>query len=129
MNTRTLTYTPDGQIKSIRGNDKLIATYQYNHLRQRIAKTTYHQDDKTGQTKEETTQYLWDKGLLSAEIEHNQTTGKSQITRRYIYLDIMPVAILDYGYDEKGKLNKAEAYSIHTDYLGTPKAISDKDKI
>ena len=37
---RVLTYTPDGQIKSIKDNDKLISTYQYNHLRQRIAKTT-----------------------------------------------------------------------------------------
>ena len=41
----------------------------------------------------------------------------------------MPVSVLDYGYDEKGKLDKTQVYSIHTDHLGTPKAISDKDKI
>ena len=131
ISQRALTYTPDGQIKSIRdstqdkqGNktEKLIATYQYNHLRQRIAKSTYHKDDKTGQIKEETTQYLWDKGLLSAEIKDDK------VVRRYIYLDIMPVAILDYTYNQKGKLDKTEVYSIHTDHLGTPKAISDKDK-
>ena len=104
ISQRALTYTPDGQIKSIRdstqdkqGNktEKLIATYQYNHLRQRIAKSTYHKDDKTGQIKEETTQYLWDKGLLSAEIKDDK------VVRRYIYLDIMPVAILDYTYNQK----------------------------
>lgn len=118
VNTRQLDYTPDGQIKSIKDNDKLIATYQYNHLRQRIAKTTY--DDK--QNIKDTTQYLWDKGLLSAEIKDNK------ITRRYVYLDIMPVAVLDYGYDSKGKLNKTKVYSIHTDRIGTPKAITNQNQ-
>ena len=37
----------------------------------------------------------------------------------------MPVAVLDYGYDEKGKLNKTKVYSVHTDHLGTPKAITN----
>ena len=115
MNTRHLDYTPDGQIKSIKDNDKLIATYQYNHLRQRVSKTTY--DDK--QNIKDTTQYLWDKGLLSAEIKDDK------VIRRYVYLDIMPVAVLDYGYDEKGKLNETKVYSVHTDHLGTPKAITN----
>ena len=122
ISQRALTYTPDGQIKSIKDNDKLIATYQYNHLRQRISKTIYQKDNQANQTKEETTQYLWDKGLLSAEIKDDK------VIRRYVYLDIMPVAFLDYGYDEKGKLNETKVYSVHTDHLGTPKAISDKDK-
>lgn len=125
MNTRTLSYTPDGQIKSIKDNDKLIATYHYNHLRQRISKTVYN--DK-GAVKDNV-QYLWDKGLLSAEIKDNK------ITRRYVYLDIMPVAVLDYTYqDNKGKVHdkpiKTEVYSIHTDHLGTPKQITnDKQTI
>ena len=119
ISQRALTYTPDGQIKSIKDNDKLIATYQYNHLRQRISKTIYQKDNQANQTKEETTQYLWDKGLLSAEIKDDK------VIRRYVYLDIMPVAVLDYGYDEKGKLNETKVYSIHTDHLGTPKAITN----
>ena len=119
INQRALTYTPDGQIKSIKDNDKLIATYQYNHLRQRISKTIYQKDNQANQTKEETTQYLWDKGLLSAEIKDDK------VIRRYVYLDIMPVSVLDYGYDEKGKLNETKVYSIHTDHLGTPKAITN----
>lgn len=125
INQRALTYTPDGQIKSIKDNDKLIATYHYNHLRQRTSKTVYN--DK-GAVKD-TTQYLWDKGLLSAEIKDNK------ITCRYVYLDIMPVAVLDYTYqDNKGKVHdkpiKTEVYSIHTDHLGTPKQITnDKQTI
>ena len=122
ISQRALDYTPDGQIKSIKDNDKLIATYQYNHLRQRIAKTTYYKDHQTNQTKEETTQYLWDKGLISAEIKDDK------VIRRYVYLDIMPVAVLDYGYDEKGKLNETKVYSIHTDHLGTPKQITDQNQ-
>ncbi|UZA04745.1 hypothetical protein LP092_15365 (plasmid) [Moraxella bovis] len=50
ISQRALNYTLDGQIKSIKDNDELIATYQYNHLRQRIAKTTYHKNHQTNQT-------------------------------------------------------------------------------
>ena len=41
---------------------------------------------------------------------------------------ITPVAFLDYGYDSKGKLNETKVYSIHTDHLGTPKAITNKNQ-
>ena len=122
ISQRALDYTPDGQIKSIKDNDKLIATYQYNHLRQRISKTIYQKDNQANQTKEETTQYLWDKGLLSAEIKDDK------VIRRYVYLDIMPVAFLDYGYDDKNNLKTTQVYSIHTDHLGTPKQITNQNQ-
>lgn len=113
---REFAYTPDGQIQSIKDKDskqqeKLIATYAYNSLRQRISKTVYQQDT-TGNIKEDTTYYLWDKGLLSAEIKDNKVTGKPQITRRYIYLNITPVAIPDYTYTQKGTLDKAKIRRI-----------------
>ena len=41
---------------------------------------------------------------------------------------ITPVSVLDYGYDEKGKLNETKVYSVHTDHLGTPKAITNKNQ-
>lgn len=66
-----------------------------------MSKTTY--DDKA--TVKDNVQYLWDKGLLSAEIKDNK------IARRYIYLDITPVAVLDYSYDNKGKLKETKVYS------------------
>ena len=116
MDKSSLSRTPHKKGNKI---EKLIATYAYNHLRQRVSKTVYQKDNQTNQTKEETTQYLWDKGLLSAEIKDDK------VVRRYIYLDIMPVSVLDYGYDEKGKLNETKVYSIHTDHLGTPKAITN----
>ncbi|WP_145916058.1 RHS repeat domain-containing protein [Moraxella nonliquefaciens] len=83
-----------------------------------MSKTTY--DDK--QNIKDEVQYLWDKGLLSAEIKDDK------VIRRYVYLDIMPVAVLDYGYDEKGKLNETKVYSIHTDHLGTPKQITNQNQ-
>ena len=55
MNTRHLDYHPDGQIKSIKdikdNKEMLIATYDYNHIRQRIRKTTYnHQGNPQDKT-------------------------------------------------------------------------------
>ena len=61
---------------------------------------------------------------MSAEIKDDK------VIRRYVYLDIMPVAVLDYGYDSKGKLKEIKVYSVHTDHLGTPKQITnDKQTI
>lgn len=121
VSVQTISYTPDNQIKAIYQDDNLVAEYDYNHLRQRIEKTVYLKDNKTNQIQKETTNYLWHNGLLSAEIQNGN------ITRRYIYMDITPIAVIDYTYNNKGKMMTAQAYTIHTDQLGTPKKITDQN--
>lgn len=121
VSVQTISYTPDNQIKAIYQDGVLIADYDYNHLRQRIEKTVYLKDDKTNQIQKETTNYLWHNGLLSAEIQNGN------ITRRYIYMDITPIAVIDYTYNNKGKMMTAQLYTVHTDHLGTPKQITDQN--
>lgn len=121
VSTQTISYTPDNQIKAIYQDDNLVAEYDYNHLRQRIEKTVYLKDNKTNQIQKETTNYLWHNGLLSAEIQNGN------ITRRYIYMDITPIAVIDYTYNSKSKMMTAQAYTVHTDQLGTPKKITNQN--
>lgn len=121
VSVQTISYTSDSQIKAIYQDGDLVAEYDYNHLRQRIEKTVYLKDDKTNQIQKETTQYLWHNGLVSAKIK------KGNITRRYIYMDITPIAVIDYTYNNKGKMMTAQAYTVHTDQLGTPKKITDQN--
>lgn len=105
---RKLNYTPRGQIASINDNNQATASYSYNYAMQRISKTQGNQ----------TTRYLWQSGLLDAEIK--QVNGQEKLSRRYIYLGMRPIAVIDYDKD-----NQANVYSVNTDYLGTPKQVTD----
>ena len=105
---RKLNYTPRGQIASINDNNQAVASYGYNYAMQRISKTQGNQ----------TTRYLWQSGLLDAEIK--QVNGQEKLSRRYIYLGMRPIAVIDYDKD-----NNASVYSVNTDYLGTPKQVTD----
>lgn len=105
---RKLNYTPRGQIASINDNNQATASYSYNYAMQRISKTQGKQ----------TTRYLWQSGLLDAEIK--QVNGQEKLSRRYIYLGVRPIAMIDYDKD-----NQANIYSVNTDYLGTPKQVTD----
>lgn len=119
---RQIHYGARGQITSISDNGKQTAQYQYNHARQRTHKQTQNQN----------TYYLWHGGLIDAEIEQSAATSNNasnntsssntaHITKRYIYLGLKPVAVIDYNAD-----NKANIAAIHTDYLGTPQAITNE---
>ena len=108
---RTLSYGPDGQIARIEQDGRPLAQYVYNHARQRIAKTT-------GQGGQQTTTYFtWQDGLLDAEIDE-----QGQVQRRYLYLGVKPVALIDYGAADK----TVRLYAIHVDHLGTPQALTDE---
>ncbi|WP_019674087.1 RHS repeat domain-containing protein [Psychrobacter lutiphocae] len=65
--------------------------------------------------------YLWQQDLLDAEIEvkDNQET----LTRRYIYVGLRPIAVIDYDSD-----NSPSIYTIHTDHLGTPQQVSNDNQ-
>ena len=106
---RKLNYTPRGQIASINDNNQTTASYSYNYAMQRISKTQGSQ----------TTRYLWQSGLLDAEIK--VVNGQEKLSRRYLYLGMRPIAVIDYDND-----NQASIYSVNTDYLGTPKQVTDR---
>lgn len=107
--TRQFSYTPRGQIANIHDDNHPATSYGYNYAMQRVSKTQGNQ----------TTRYLWQSGLLDAEIK--AVDGQEKLSRRYIYLGMRPIAVIDYDKD-----NQASVYSINTDYLGTPKQVTDK---
>ena len=121
--TRDLTYGARGELLAIADNGQATASYQYNHALQRVSKSANNQ----------TTQYLWHGGMVDAEIQNGQ------ITKRYIFINLRPVAVIEYENDDKNNStlgNKYAGYSpkstaiyaIHTDHLGTPQAITDSQQ-
>jgi RHS repeat-associated protein len=91
-----------------------------------------------------TTQFLWHGGMIDAEIEGGQ------VTKRYISINLRPVAVVEYENDTNSDEiryssdsysgskydcyspilapRSTSIYAIHTDHLGTPQAISDSQQ-
>jgi RHS repeat-associated protein len=120
---QTLRYDAQGQIATIEQNGQLIAQYTYNQARQRVSKTVYAKTSQKGNSTAaaaetaKTTYFTWHGGLLDAEID-----AKGQVQRRYIYLGLRPVAVMDYTGQHR---ETTQLYAIHVDHLGTPQALTD----
>ena len=117
--TRTLHYDALGQIGAVEQDGKLLAHYAYNGARQRVAKTVRAESEQSATT----TYYTWHKGLLDAELD-----SEGRVQRRYIYLNLRAVALLEYGYDKNeahSTPQSTQRFAIHGDHLGTPQAITD----
>ncbi|MEW8119896.1 MAG: DUF2235 domain-containing protein, partial [Candidatus Thiodiazotropha sp.] len=97
-------YTANGQPEHIRLVDKLIASYSYNNRAERTSKTVY------GDAGPVTTHYLYENKRLIAEMD-----DQGEIVRQYLYLGWQPVALLERG----------EIYTIHSNHLNAPVAVSD----
>jgi RHS repeat-associated protein len=79
-----------------------LATYAYNYLGQRAAKTA----------SSAITQFVYD-GIGQLLAENNGATGAAQT--EYVWLDDMPLALVTGG----------NLHFIHTDHLGTPQKATD----
>ena len=147
--TRDLTYGARGELLAIADThstssgqaSKPTASYQYNHALQRVSKTI-HPSTSSGRavTTAETTNYLWHGGMVDAEIQNGQ------VTKRYIFINLRAVAVIEYenvesrdkndsvsgskyaGYKPNSTPKSAAIYAIHTDHLGTPQAITDSQQ-
>ena len=144
---RSYSWDALGRLASVQQNNQPVASYSYNHRGERISKTVQTEAGQSN-TVQQTTSYLYENGLLSAEL--NQA---GQLTRQYIYLADMPIAVID---TPQGKSlsnqelpahtllgldlqiivktawnaltngNKAENTSwLHTNHLGAPEAATD----
>ena len=100
-------YNADQRPIQVYKADQLIAEYSYNGFGERIKKVVYSGSQK------HITYYLYDGNTLTAEADE-----KGRITAQYLYLDNRPVA----------KLQDRDIYAIHTDHLGTPRAVTDSDR-
>ncbi len=99
---RAYTHSPDNRIVSVSESGTLVATYAYNALGQRVAKTVGGA----------TTRFIYGQnGELLAE-----TDATGTVLREYIYLNGTPLAVLD----------STGVHYLHTDHLGTPRAATDQ---
>lgn len=112
---RKLTYGARGQLTQLTDNNR-STDYRYNHAMQRVSKTT---DANTKDKNEQ--RYLWEQGLLDAEIDVKN--NQERITRRYVYVGLRPIAMIAYEADKTPSI-----YTVHTDHLGTPQQVSNEQQ-
>jgi RHS repeat-associated protein len=99
----TWTYTHNVNNRLVAANDSgtPVASYVYNALGQRISKNVGGS----------TTQFIYGlNGELLAELD-----GSGTVLREYVYLNGAPLAVID----------ASGIHYIHTDHLGSPRAVSD----
>lgn len=103
-------YNLDGRPMAIFREGKLIARYSYNSFGERIKKVSY-----AANAPPQTTYFLYDGNALTAEIDEH-----GDVFAQYVYLNATRPVL---------KLEGDEAYAIHTDHLGTPRMMSDKNGV
>jgi len=140
-------YDPENRLTEARRNGELVGTYTYNarHLRvsKRARPSHSMSDQATGSSRDrvrpdragppdraagsagnaanptnfrmETTHFVYDQnGQLLAELD-----GRGRVTRKYIWLETMPLALLD-------RLpGRPRVAYYHTDHLKTPQSMTD----
>ena len=129
---RSFEWNAAGKLTAVRENGRLLASYRYNHKGERIAKTV----------KGHTTHYLYEGRQLLAEVDE-----QGKITRQYIYLADLPVAIIDSPVESTERTGKHAGWRIlardlatiwktwtgsnngliylHNDHLGAPELATD----
>ncbi|WP_019674074.1 RHS repeat-associated core domain-containing protein [Psychrobacter lutiphocae] len=109
---RKFSYGARGQLTDYQDDKGNETNYRYNHAMQRVSKTTTN--DKKDKHEQ---RYLWQQGLIEVK------DSKETLTRRYIYVGLRPIAVIDYDSD-----NSPSIYTIHTDHLGTPQQITNDNQ-
>ena len=110
------TYGARSQLTQIVDDNKQPTQYRYNHAMQRVSKTIASTTKDMHEHR-----YLWQQGLLDAEID---VKGNIEtLTRRYIYIGLRPIAVIDYDTN-----NTPIIYTIHTNHLGTPQQVSNEQQ-
>jgi len=104
-NNRSFTYDAQGRLQSVHINGTQVASYTYNALGQRSHK----------HTADGTTTYQYDQdGQLLSWTQYDPD-GTAQHSQHYIWLEEMPVAVLNISNDN------TEILYLHPDHLETPR--------
>ncbi|WP_276523954.1 RHS repeat-associated core domain-containing protein, partial [Zooshikella ganghwensis] len=117
-NPLSFTYDARGRIHSISKNGQLQAEYIYNVLGERVLKTRYKGDNK-----EYSTFHYNTNGQLLVDTLHDQ--NRKRLSRHYIWLDNMPLAMIEEVYQSNGKIDRHQVNYIHADHLNAPRRASD----
>ena len=107
----TYNYNQDGHLSQVLSDGNVLATYTYNHLRQRTRKAVNTLHKRTGKIKGTTTtvQHHDLAGNLIVE-----TTSSGSLIRAYVWADGQPIALVSAGVPES-------LVYLHADHLGTPR--------
>jgi len=94
-------------------SDRLEASYRYNGRGERTYKAV-----RKGRSTQQV-YYVYDEsGRLLSELTYADGGYFLSVRREYVYLEDLPVAVLDYD-------SGLSVYYIHADHLGTPRAATD----
>jgi RHS repeat-associated protein len=126
-------YTPRGQIAEVRDaqSDIILASYRYDSLGHRIAKTV-HSSEANQKMKSKTTYFLWHDNSLVAE-----ANSDGQVTTQYYYLTSdnpghaphsTPIAKWESELNTDNPSKKDRLLFIHTDHRGAPVAMTDQSQ-
>jgi RHS repeat-associated protein len=123
--SRRYTYDAHGQLSEVREQDRLIASYRYNHLGQRVSKTVH------AHGKANTSYFLWHQQRLVAELSEERNDVR--IDTQYLYLKdgnkaATPVAKLEAATAAGNTTGKARLLAVHADHRGQPMAMSDEQE-
>lgn len=104
---RELEYDAFGRTARVLENGRTLAEYSYNAFGERIRKVVY---SGSGQS---VTYFFYNGSKLTAEAD-----DRGRITKQFVYVHDRVVALLI----------GASTYAVHTDWLGTPMAVTDEDR-
>ena len=104
---RELEYDAFGRTARILDNGQTLAEYSYNAFGERIRKVVHSGSGRS------VTYFFYDDSKLTAEADE-----QGRVTKQFVYLQDRAVAMLV----------GADTYAVHTDWLGTPVAITDEDQ-
>ncbi len=117
---RQATFDARGRLSGISVNGQLKANYSYNALGERVVKTRYKGKNT------EYTLFTYDlAGQLLSETLHDG--NRNRLTRHYVWLGSMPVAMVEEVYQANGKIARQQVNYIHTDHLNTPRRATNTE--
>lgn len=123
-------YSSRGQLAEIRDSrtNRLMASYRYDGLGHRIAKTLHSDKAKTS-AQTQTTHFLWQDNLLVAEIN-----AEGMISTQYFYFKVsdsgqaphvIPIAKWESEHNKENPTRKDRLLFIQADHRGAPIAMTD----
>jgi len=127
INKRRFEYDARQRYSAYYHNEQLKARYHYNGGGERTIKQNYRKKDSKTQLKNNWVYQYNPAGQLISERQYN-TQQLLRIDRQYIWLDSLPVAFVEYRYNNKGIKTKEQLAYLHSDHLNTPRVATNADK-
>jgi RHS repeat-associated protein len=109
--SRVFSYGDNNRIVSF-SDTRRVVNYAYNGRGKRVVKELRSGDRYF---------YIYDESWrLLAELLLPESSLSMTLLREYVYIDALPVAVIDYQSGE-------EVFYVHADHLGTPRAVTDSN--